>query len=119
MARVTIRYWAAAKEAAGVAEDTIEAETLAEALDVILARRGSDGRLSAVLAGSSFLVDGAPAGRRMPADLVLHESAVVEVLPQFAGGLAAGPRGVSIGRGLRHTGLETSECVRACTFRSQ
>ena len=86
MATVTIRYWAAAKDAAGVAEDTVEARTLAEALDVILARRGGDGRLGAVLAGSSFLVDGAPAGRRTAAGMVLRDSCVVEVLPQFAGG---------------------------------
>ena len=86
MATVTIRYWAAAKEAAGVAEDTVEARTLAEALEAVLARRGADGRLERVLAGSSFLVDGAPAGRRVPADLALPDAAVVEVLPQFAGG---------------------------------
>lgn len=86
MATVTVRYWAAAKDAAGVAEDTVEARTLADALDVILARRGADGRLRKVLAGSSFLVDGAAAGRRVPADLVLNDAAVVEVLPQFAGG---------------------------------
>jgi len=86
MATVTIRYWAAAKEAAGVAEDTVDAGTLAEALEIALARRGADGRLGAVLAGSSFLVDGAPAGRRVPADVSLREAAVVEVLPQFAGG---------------------------------
>ncbi len=91
MAKVTIRYWAAAKDAAGVAEDAVEAETLAGALEVILARRGADGRLGPVLAGSSFLVDGAPVGRRGRADLVLHDSAVVEVLPQFAGGLTSGP----------------------------
>ena len=86
MATVTIRYWAAAKDAAGVAEDVVEAQTLAEALAVILTRRGSDGRLGPVLARSSFLVDGNPAGRREPADLVLYDSAVVEVLPAFAGG---------------------------------
>jgi molybdopterin converting factor small subunit len=89
MAKVTIRYWAAAKEAAGVAAESVEAETLAEALDVILARRAGDAgseRLRSVLAASSFLVDGAPAGRRVPADLVLAESARIEVLPPFAGG---------------------------------
>ena len=79
MAKVTIQYWAAAKEAAGVAAESVGAETLAEALDVILARR-------AVLAASSFLVDGAPAGRRGPAALVLPEAARIEVLPPFAGG---------------------------------
>ena len=88
MAKVTIQYWAAAKEAAGVAAESVEAGTLAEALDVIVARRGDDGheRLRSVLARSSFLVDGVAAGRRVPADLVLPEAARIEVLPPFAGG---------------------------------
>jgi sulfur-carrier protein len=86
MAKVTIQYWAAAKEAAGVAAESVEAETLAEALDVIVARRGDDERLRSVLQVSSFLVDGAPAGRRVAADLVLAEAARIEVLPPFAGG---------------------------------
>jgi sulfur-carrier protein len=86
MAKVTIQYWAAAKEAAGLAAESVEAETLAEALDVILARRGGDERLRSVLSTSSFLVDGAPAGRRLPAELVLPEAARIEVLPPFAGG---------------------------------
>ena len=41
MAIVTLRYWAAAKEAAGIAEETISAETLAEALAA--ARGSADG----------------------------------------------------------------------------
>ena len=86
MARVTIQYWAAAREAAGVDLEPVEARTLAEALDVIVARRGDDGRLRSVLATSSFLVDGVSAGRSAAADLVLPDAAVVEVLPQFAGG---------------------------------
>jgi molybdopterin synthase sulfur carrier subunit len=86
MARVTIQYWAAARAAAGVDTEPVEADTLAEALAVIVARRGDDERLRSVLAGSSFLVDGASAGRRVPADLVLRDAAVIEVLPQFAGG---------------------------------
>ncbi len=86
MAKVTMQYWAAAREAAGVDTEPVEAGTLAEALDVIVARRGNDGRLRSVLARSSFLVDGASAGRGMAADLVLEEAAVIEVLPQFAGG---------------------------------
>ena len=52
MTRVTIQYWAAARDAAGVAVESVEATTLAEALDVILARRGDDGRLRSVLAAS-------------------------------------------------------------------
>jgi molybdopterin synthase sulfur carrier subunit len=86
MARVTIQYWAAAKEAAGLAEESVEAGTLAEALDQVVARRGGDGRLRAVLAASSFLVDGTAAGRGVAADLILPDAARIEVLPQFAGG---------------------------------
>jgi molybdopterin converting factor small subunit len=86
MARVTIQYWAAARDAAGVAVESVEAATLAEALDVVVARRGDDGRLRSVLATSSFLVDGNPAARRTATDLVLPDAARIEVLPQFAGG---------------------------------
>ena len=43
-------------------------------------------RLRSVLATSSFLVNGAPVGRRAAFDLVLPEAARIEVLPQFAGG---------------------------------
>jgi len=86
MAKVTIRYWAAARDAAGVTAESVQADTLAEALAAVIARHGEASRLRSVLATSSFLVDGAPAGRSSAADLVLGEAAVVEVLPQFAGG---------------------------------
>jgi sulfur-carrier protein len=84
MAIVTLRYWAAAKEAAGVAEEKVEAGTLAAALKAGLA--GSNGRLSQVIARSSFLIDDEPAGTRDPASIELADGAVVEVLPPFAGG---------------------------------
>ncbi|MGH3273093.1 MAG: MoaD/ThiS family protein [Streptosporangiaceae bacterium] len=101
MANVTMRYWAAAKEAAGVAEETVTADTLAAALELIgghqrpsrgeiqRADRGSVGdarRLRAVLARSSFLIDGHPVGRRAPESVNLADGAVIEVLPPFAGG---------------------------------
>src|ERR1700759_4137897 len=88
MATVTIQYWAAAREAAGVELESVDAGTLAEALDVVLARRGDDGRLRRVLAASSFLVDGASASRAAASGVILPDAAVIEVLPQFAGGLA-------------------------------
>jgi sulfur-carrier protein len=85
MATVTLRYWAAAKEAAGTAEQTVSADTLAGAL--ALARgTGDPGRLRAVLARSSFLVDGDPVGRRAADSVQLAEGSVIEVLPPFAGG---------------------------------
>jgi sulfur-carrier protein len=95
MAMVTLRYWAAAKEAAGTAEETVTADTLAEVL--VAARGGAasgrghgdtgqDPRLSAILARSSFLVNGVPVGTRAPEAVQLADAAVIEVLPPFAGG---------------------------------
>jgi sulfur-carrier protein len=86
MTKVTVRYWAAAKQAAGVAEESLDADTLAGAIAAALARRGEDPRLRAVLERSSFLVDGSAVGRGRAEEVVLPESAVIEVLPPFAGG---------------------------------
>ncbi|PRY00781.1 MoaD/ThiS family protein [Allonocardiopsis opalescens] len=86
MPTVTMRYWAAAREAAGTQEESCEAATLAEALAAVRARRSGDDRFGRVLARSSFLVDSDPVGRRDPAGVALAEGATVEVLPPFAGG---------------------------------
>ena len=86
MAIVTLRYWAAAKEAAGLAEETITADTLAGALAAAQGKAGRDARLGAVLARSSFLIDGRPVGVRAPEAVILTDAAVIEVLPPFAGG---------------------------------
>jgi molybdopterin converting factor small subunit len=88
VARVTIRYWAAAKEAAGVAQEPVEAGTLAEALAAAGAQRAPGARFHEVLARSSFVVDGAPAGTRPHADVMVGNGSVIEVLPPFAGGSA-------------------------------
>jgi sulfur-carrier protein len=69
-----IRYWAAAKAAAGTAEEPFDGEVLADVLAAAVARR------------ASFLVDGTSVGRRDPADVRLPDGAVIEVLPPFAGG---------------------------------
>jgi molybdopterin synthase sulfur carrier subunit len=86
MAKVTIRYWAAAKDAAGVPEETVHADTLGEALDAVVTARKPDGRLATVLARSSFLVNADPVGRAPKKSIVLDDGAVIEVLPPFAGG---------------------------------
>jgi len=104
MAIVTLRYWAAAKEAAGIAEEAVSAGTLAEALAAASGAAGAGGvtgpdergerderggrnaRLRAILVRSSFLVDGTPVGTRAPEAVVLGDGSVVEVLPPFAGG---------------------------------
>jgi molybdopterin synthase sulfur carrier subunit len=80
---VTLRYWAAAKDAAGVADEKVEARTLADALAAV---GDQAARLRPVLARSSFLVDGEPAGLRPHESITLGDGAIVEVLPPFAGG---------------------------------
>lgn len=79
-----VRYFAAAKAAAGAGEDVLRAATLAQALDA--ARAGRDARFAAVLERCSFVVDGAPVGVRDHATVALSEDSVVECLPPFAGG---------------------------------
>ena len=89
MAIVTLRYWAAAKDAAGCAEEKVEARSLADALAAAAgagAGTGDPARLRAVIARSSFLVNGDPVGKRPPDSVSLPDDAVVEVLPPFAGG---------------------------------
>ena len=86
MAMVTVRYWAAAKQAAGVAEEVLTAGTLAELLTAVRARHPAAPALEGVLTRSSFLIDGEQAGNRPPASVTLREGAVVEILPPFAGG---------------------------------
>ena len=80
----TIRYWAGARAAAGVASEQTSASTLAEAL--LLARATRDDRFGQVLSVCSFVVDGDPVGAREHAQVVLADGALVDVLPPFAGG---------------------------------
>jgi sulfur-carrier protein len=81
LSAVTVRYFAGARAAAGVASERREAATLAELLAQLAAAHGE--RLAKVLAACSFLVDGTSTrdhGRSLSPD------AVVDVLPPFAGG---------------------------------
>jgi molybdopterin synthase sulfur carrier subunit len=77
-ASVTVRYWAGAKRAAGVEQETLTAATVGE-LRAMLEQRPELGRVAAV---ASFLVDGQQAGENTR----LHDGAEVDVLPPFAGG---------------------------------
>lgn len=84
MARGTIRYWAAAHAAAGVAEEEYDADTLADALATARTMHGD--KLARVLDRCSYVVDEAPVGGRAHNDVKLTDGGSVEVLPPFAGG---------------------------------
>lgn len=81
-AGVTVRYWAGARDAAGCAEETVEAARLNILLAGLAARHGH--RLGRIIAGSVVLVDGVKADRAT--SKVVTAGALVEVLPPFAGG---------------------------------
>jgi molybdopterin synthase sulfur carrier subunit len=83
---VTVRYWAAAKDAAKMPSEVIKASNLAEVIDAVQSARPGDSRFAAVISRSSFLVNDEPAGKRDPASISLPDGATIEVLPAFAGG---------------------------------
>jgi sulfur-carrier protein len=83
-----IRYWAAAREAAGCSEERYVADTLSQALTAAIAAHGPG--LARVLARCAFVVDGTPVSRRDPATVQLVDGGTIEVLPPFAGGAARG-----------------------------
>jgi molybdopterin converting factor small subunit len=81
---VSLHYWAGARAAAGVAEEQIEALSVAEALRFARDER-SDPHFDKVIKASSVLIEGLTAH---PADLERRLTAPVrvEILPPFAGG---------------------------------
>ncbi len=82
MAIVTVRYFAAASEAAGREEERLDlgpGRTLGSLKDALLASYGEP--MARVLRSGSFLVDGVV--RR---DLSLPVGERVDILPPFAGG---------------------------------
>jgi molybdopterin converting factor small subunit len=84
---VRVRYWAAAKAAAGVAEESFAGATdLAALLDAVRARHASDPRLADVLQRCSYLVDEVSPGTRPLAEVGVAPGTTVDILPPFAGG---------------------------------
>jgi molybdopterin synthase sulfur carrier subunit len=83
-ARVTVRYWAAARDAAGCEAEQLPAGTLAELIKTAGERHG--GALSRLLSICSYLVDAQPVKLPDAGQVQLVAGAHVEVLPPFAGG---------------------------------
>lgn len=76
----TVRYFAAAAEAAGRTEEPVEPGTVGEVRTALAERHGAD--LARVLQRCSVLVN----GERSEDDAPVAEGDVVDVLPPFAGG---------------------------------
>jgi len=79
MPEVTIRYFAAARAAAGESTATAQAGSLKELVGAVSADRPE---LARVLGICTFMVD----GERVELDTDLAEGSLVDALPPFAGG---------------------------------
>jgi sulfur-carrier protein len=83
--RLTVQYFAGARAAAGVADETVElpgdATTVAATIEAIRQRHGE--RLDRVLPACSFLLDGVAVRDH---DTPVSAGARLDVLPPFAGG---------------------------------
>jgi molybdopterin converting factor small subunit len=76
---VTIRYWAAARAAAGCDSERLSGHQVGDLLEVAASAHTG---LGVVLKASTILLD----GRAATASDSLSEGVIVEVLPPFAGG---------------------------------
>jgi molybdopterin synthase sulfur carrier subunit len=86
---VVVRYWAAARAAAGVASDRVpvgEGTTLDVLLDAVLHLHQDRPKLKDVVSVCSVLVGDRPVGAAEPAAVVIRPGDTVELLPPFAGG---------------------------------
>jgi molybdopterin synthase sulfur carrier subunit len=85
---ILVRYWAAARSAAGTAEDALEVVgpvTLADVRAEVV-RRHAGSRLADVIAVCSVLVGDQPVATLNPAAVAVPPGSTVEFLPPFAGG---------------------------------
>jgi len=86
---VTVRYWAAARAAAGVEADVLPVDdgtTLADVLAAVRELHTDRPRLADLVAVCSVLVGDRPVGSAEPSGVPLRAGDTVELLPPFAGG---------------------------------
>ena len=86
-----MRYWAAARAAAGVEQDVVDVpdegtRSLASVLEEVVRDRPGNRRFADVVEMCSVLVGEVPVGARPHDEVELHGGDVVELLPPFAGG---------------------------------
>ncbi|WP_246004998.1 MoaD/ThiS family protein [Nocardioides marmorisolisilvae] len=87
--QVTLRFWAAAREATGLTEELVPVDgpvTLAVLVADALARHGDSERLRRVLDSCSVLIGDRPVASADPATVLVEPGESVEFLPPFAGG---------------------------------
>lgn len=86
---VVVRYWAAARAAAGVEQDILDLEgdtTLDQVLERVRLRHVDRPRFKDVVTVCSVLIGDRPVGTTNPSAVVVRPGDTVELLPPFAGG---------------------------------
>lgn len=85
---VTVRYWAAARAAAGRDSDELTVDGPVSLSDVVTRVRAlhDDPAFSRVVGVCSVLVDDQPAGSGDPDRVLVAPGQTVQLLPPFAGG---------------------------------
>lgn len=87
---MTVRYWAAARAAAGREVDHVDPGTVAEVLEAVRVLHAGNDRFMRVLEICSVLVGEEPLGGADPATVAVPAGGQLELLPPFAGGSAGG-----------------------------
>jgi len=84
---VEVRYWAAARAAAGLDSEVVSASSVGQLVDTVIRRRPANQEFTRVLSMSSLLVNGVTAGP-VPSggNTQVSPGDVVDILPPFAGG---------------------------------
>lgn len=86
---ITVRYWAAARSAAGVESDAVPVDgamSLSALLSQVTALHADRPRLAQVVPICSVLIGDRPVGTADPATVSVRAGDTVELLPPFAGG---------------------------------
>ena len=87
--RITLRYWASARAAAGTESDELEVSgptSLADLLAQVKARHQDSSRFADVIACCALMVGDRPVTTSDPTEVMVQPGATVEFLPPFAGG---------------------------------
>jgi molybdopterin converting factor small subunit len=86
--RITLRYWASARAAAGTDEDAVEVQGPVTLMELMQRARSmhDSRRFADVLLTCSVLVGDRPVATEDPAGVLVQPGEAVEFLPPFAGG---------------------------------
>jgi molybdopterin converting factor small subunit len=84
--QVTLRFWASARAAAGVAETRIAVEEQVTLAFLVESAGAENPRLARILGTCSVLLEDQPVASQDPGSVLVAPGQTVEFLPPFAGG---------------------------------